>query len=85
LPCRSKKEAELLSLMLNSKPAQDFFEGYIFWDAKRPITVDLLSSISIEKLAQHLGLHSEYKRLFKEITLINSIPTNDNQTQPSLL
>ena len=55
LPCESRQEAEVLAEMLNSEVAQDFFRAFIFWDAKRPITVSLLSQLSIERLAAELA------------------------------
>ena len=49
IACQSKEEAELLSVILNSKIAEQFFQTFIFWDAKRPITVSILSRINICK------------------------------------
>lgn len=51
LPCESRAEAEELCEMLNSPAAKNFFKARTFWDAKRPITVSLLSQLSIEHLA----------------------------------
>ena len=53
--CQSKEEAELIASLLNSHPAQEFLKAYIFWDAKRPITVDLLRRLDFMKLACELG------------------------------
>lgn len=50
LPCQSQQEAERLAILLNSEEAQSFFRARIFWDAKRPITVSLLSQLAIERL-----------------------------------
>lgn len=83
LPCRSKKQAEFLVSILSSKPAQNFFEGYIFWDAKRPITVDLLSRIDIEKLVQVLGLNPEFNRLFKHSAPFSPKKTKNSSDQLS--
>jgi hypothetical protein len=51
LPCRTRREAELLCSLLNSPPAQAFFSAFVFWDAKRPVTVDLLKRLDLPKLA----------------------------------
>ncbi len=59
LPCESKEEAQLLSRLLNSRPAQDFFSSLVFWDSKRPITVALLRRLDIFKLAKALDLETE--------------------------
>lgn len=56
LPCDTKEEAETLVSMLNTTPAGEFFSAYVFWDAKRPITVDLLKRLSLRALANELGV-----------------------------
>ena len=50
IPCRTSEEAESLAGALNSKPAGEFFRGYIFWDSKRPITADLLNRLDLKAL-----------------------------------
>jgi hypothetical protein len=54
--CTSQAEAELLHTLLTSAEAQDFLSSQVFWDAKRPITAEILNSISLEQLAEKLGL-----------------------------
>ena len=56
LPCQSEDEAQQLALMLNSESARGFFNSFVFWDAKRPITAGLLSSLDLRSLAQQLGV-----------------------------
>lgn len=51
LPCRSENEARKLVALLNTEKSRRFFESFIFWDAKRPITATLLSSLDLGKLA----------------------------------
>lgn len=55
LSCNDENEARLLGEMLNSEPARELLSSLIFWDAKRPITVDVLRQVSIERLAEYLG------------------------------
>jgi hypothetical protein len=55
LPCQSEDEAWCLSRLLNSKVAEEFFRAFIFWDAKRPITVSVLNRLSLLALARELG------------------------------
>lgn len=50
IPCEDREEAERLALLLNSRIAQEFFQTYIFWDAKRPITVDILRRLDLAAL-----------------------------------
>jgi hypothetical protein len=42
--------------LLMSDTATDFFESRIFWDAKRPITADILRSLDLSALARKLDL-----------------------------
>ena len=56
LPCRTREDAELLGRLLNSDEAQEFFRSFVFWDAKRPITAQLLGGLDIGALALELGL-----------------------------
>lgn len=51
LACADREEAEFVARLMNSDAAREFFEASIFWDAKRPITVDLLHSLDLVKLA----------------------------------
>ena len=56
LPCHNEHDARLLTELLNSEPARNFFHGIIFWDAKRPLTVQVLSSLNLNLLAQEIGI-----------------------------
>ncbi len=62
LACESQDEAEFLYKLLASEPAQGFYSSLIFWDAKRPITTELLSALSLVRLAEELGRSSEFER-----------------------
>ena len=64
----TKDEAIFLAELLNSKPCQDFLESMIFWTDKRPITVDLLKRIDLEKVALNLGRDAEYRHFTKKNT-----------------
>lgn len=62
LPCWSDTEAQLIANMLNSKPAQEFFESMIFWADKRPITVEILKRLDLHALSTELGCEEEFLR-----------------------
>lgn len=47
LPCESLAEAQRQTEVLHTPAARGFLESQIFWDAKRPITVDLLRRIAL--------------------------------------
>jgi hypothetical protein len=60
LSCKSEAEASFLEGLLRSKEASGFLGSMIYWDDKRPITVDLLRRLDIRKLAALLGRSEEY-------------------------
>ncbi|TWT39013.1 DNA methyltransferase family protein [Blastopirellula retiformator] len=62
LACQSEEEARLLATLLHSEPAQQFYASQVFWDAKRPITVDLLKRLNLAAVAQDLGLVKEFAK-----------------------
>jgi hypothetical protein len=59
VPCRSEREAVIVASLLNSEQAREFFSAFIFWDAKRPITVDVLARLDVTKIAAELGRSAE--------------------------
>ena len=56
LPCRTEHDARLLAELLNSKAARGFFRSFIFWDAKRPITAQLLAGLDLGILSEEVGV-----------------------------
>ncbi len=66
IPCKTRAEAHLLADLLNSDIAKEFLNSLIFWDAKRPITVDILRRLDILVLANELGKGEEVRKFFKE-------------------
>jgi hypothetical protein len=53
--CQSDQEARYIADLLNSQPAREFFSAFVFWDAKRPITIDMLRRLDLSALAYELG------------------------------
>ncbi len=51
LGCKTQQEAETLYELLSSQAATEFLTAYIWWDSKRPITLEILNILSIVKLA----------------------------------
>ena len=56
LPCQTEHDARTFAQLLNSKAAKGFFRSFIFWDAKRPITAQLLASLDLAMLAEEAGI-----------------------------
>lgn len=58
MPCQTQAEAAAVAGMLNSQIAREFFSAFVFWDSKRPITVELLQRLDLVALAQELGIEA---------------------------
>lgn len=67
LHVKSESEADFLRDILNSGIAREFLESLIFWENKRPITVDVLSKLNIGLLARTLNRNSDYSRYLSGI------------------
>lgn len=61
--CSSEPEAEFIRSLLSSDVAREFYSAFVFWDAKRPITTDLLRRLDLWRLAQEVGRAAEFQRL----------------------
>jgi len=55
LACSSEEESRRVVELLNSNVARDFYRAFVFWDAKRPITAELLQRLSLPGLARALN------------------------------
>lgn len=64
LPCDTEGQARYLASLLNSNVAQAFYQAFIFWDNKRPITADLLGRLDLRAVAKELGVESEFDQHF---------------------
>jgi len=49
-PCAGRRQAEQLAALLNGDVAREFFSAYLFRDAKRPITAELLRRLDLARL-----------------------------------
>lgn len=56
VPCDSLDDTEYLAFLLNSSISRQFLSSLIFWEAKRPITVDVLGQLDLVRLADELGV-----------------------------
>jgi hypothetical protein len=64
LPCENREQADYLATLLNSPTARSFYSAFIFWDAKRPITAELLRRLDLRLLARELGSEETFACLF---------------------
>jgi len=56
----TEEEAEFILRLIVSKPSLEFLESMIFWDEKRPITIDILRRLSLKAVAREIGLLEKY-------------------------
>ena len=64
LPCDTEEQAVYLASLLNSPAARSFYNAFVFWDSKRPITADVLRRLSLRRLAEELGLEEKFNAFF---------------------
>jgi hypothetical protein len=57
--CGSEQEARLVTALLNSEISREFFSAFTFWDAKRPITAELLRRLDVMAVARETGVEQE--------------------------
>ncbi len=69
IPCSSEQEAFFVSLLLNSDLAQRFLHALVFYDSKRPVTIDVLNRIDLKRVAERLGLESDARKYFRDAAL----------------
>ena len=58
----SFEEARFVYGLVTSRPAEEFLASMIFWDDKRPITVDILRRLSLMRVSEELDVLDEYLR-----------------------
>lgn len=60
--CDSAQECRALHQLVASRPAQEFWSAFVFWDAKRPITAQILNLLDFAAVARVLGVQSDVAR-----------------------
>ena len=85
LPFENKAEAKKVCGLLNSNAAQEFFKSFIFWDAKRPITVDVLQKLDIAKLENFndIKVKKSLDEAFRELSENYKVELTDSDLQTS--
>ena len=64
--CETELECSTLHKLVMSQAAQEFWSSLIFWDAKRPITAQILNLLDLKALAQTVGMVSGVTRRLAE-------------------
>lgn len=65
-PCQSEQECKVLHELVQSEPAREFWSAFVFWDAKRPITAQILNLLDLKALARVAGIESAVARVLAE-------------------
>jgi len=68
--CQSERECEVLHDLVQSEPAREFWSALVFWDAKRPITAQILNLLDFKAVASAMGEESEIARVLAERQLV---------------
>lgn len=72
VPCQSKIEADFVANLLNSDVASRFIHSLVFFDAKRPVNIDILKRIDLKKLAERLEKANEATRYLADAEIIEN-------------
>lgn len=72
IPCGSEEEATFANLLLNSDITKQFLHSLVFFDAKRPVTIDVLNRIDLKRVAERLGLEREARTYFGYAAMFES-------------
>ncbi len=72
ISCKNEKEAVFISQLLNSQISIDFIHSLVFFDAKRPVTIDVLKRIDLRKLATKLGVGKKDTNCLKQSKYISN-------------
>jgi len=67
LACENKSEAVAIAELLNSEVAKDFFSAFLFWDTKRPITLELLRQLDLIQLARQSGVGNQVMQILQRM------------------
>ena len=74
MPCQTQAEAVAIAGMLNSQIAREFFSSFVFWDAKRPVTAELLQRLDLAALAHELKTEAPMTAYQPAMPILNEVP-----------
>lgn len=73
LSFETEAQAQLMAGVLNGPIAREFFGAFLFWDAKRPITVDILRRLDLVQLARACGREHDLLRALRPSEAIRGL------------
>jgi len=66
ISCQSEDEARFACELLNSDICQQFLRSLVFFDAKRPVTIDVLNRIDLKRVADRLHRQKEARKFLSD-------------------
>jgi hypothetical protein len=72
LSFETEEEAKFIFELITSTPAIEFLDSMIFWDEKRPITIDILRRLSLKAVARELGVLESYLQWAEAIQIASN-------------
>jgi N-6 DNA Methylase len=72
LSFETEEEAKFIFGLVTSNPSLEFLDSMIFWDEKRPITIDILRRLSLKAVARELGALENYLQWAEAIQISSS-------------
>ena len=75
IPCGSEEEANFTCQLLKSDISKRFFHSLMFFDSKRPVTIDVLNRIDLKRVAEKLGLEREARTYFRDAAMFENKQT----------
>jgi hypothetical protein len=72
LSFETEEEAKFIFELITSTPAIEFLNSMIFWDEKRPITIDILRRLSLKAVARELGVLESYLQWAETIQIASN-------------
>jgi N-6 DNA Methylase len=73
LSFETEAEAKFIVGLLTSNPSLEFLESMIFWDEKRPITIDILKRLSLKAVARELGVLENYLQWAEAVQISSNV------------
>jgi methylase of polypeptide subunit release factors len=72
LSFETEEEAKFIFSLVTSNPSLELLDSMIFWDEKRPITIDILKRLSLEAVARELGVLGNYLQWAEAIQIVSN-------------
>lgn len=68
----TEEEAKFIFSLITSSPSLEFLDSMVFWDEKRPITIDILRRLSFKAVAKELGVMECYLQWARAVHIVSN-------------